>query len=892
MNSNGDKDSHLRGTGGTFRSLLVWSLILLICWSQVAVVVAEDFKIERKKYIHQPDPSSITRARRVNPVTRPQVRSQVKPQPTETTPSEEVEVRPNGPRIQLPDRNQIDNKGPEIRIALATDVANASITSNQSIVYLNAEDQELVELATKQVKVQLGNISSSRERPGRVYRVQVANLRSSREADTVARNLQKKFGEPAEVKFDENLEQYNVALGEFSSQQAAQAFMVQVMNAGYKKTWVAKYDSSRIDSGKERLIKAITSDGESLAAVRDRLVLVSQDDDSAPLKFNGNPYRGKLEVFVNKRGRLSVINRLSMEDYVRGVVPNELSPSGFPMIEALKAQAVAARTYAMRNMGQFDAEGYDLLPTTLSQVYGGKGTEHPLTDRAVQETWGMVATYDGKPINALYTSTCGGRTESSEYVFTEAVPYLVSVACEPQNRSRRAQDDNDRQDDDRDNYRQDDQRNNDQRNNQRNDNRRGDDRNSKDKRDRNDDRKSKSNNDDRRTNNDNRNNIDNRLLRTARRAEPIVLENGRAITKEVATLSILGFPFAESQSSSYFQAAISEKDVYRWVARASQLVGRAEPANGGRDVANVAGFATLLATALYGEDRSSVLLMPADADYILGADAEDIPARNRPEVAALLQDGILLPAADGSLHARTPMTRGSVLMALSRVLAKFGKPALENGTARSVDNRRIRIRTSKSKDGVEFDLVNDLYLFRVFNNEAFPSASLKIVGGEKVNYHLDERGRIDYLEVVPNTNGAASDHYSVYSRWQTQFTPGELKARLADARVNVGDILDLKGTKFGLSHRVSEMKIIGRDGEKLMTGLRVRSALGLRETLFVVQREYDTNGEVSLFKFVGRGWGHGVGMCQVGAYGLALEGLDYQAILKTYYSGIELTKLY
>jgi stage II sporulation protein D len=75
-------------------------------------------------------------------------------------------------------------------------------------------------------------------------------------------------------------------------------------------------------------------------------------------------------------------------------------------------------------------------------------------------------------------------------------------------------------------------------------------------------------------------------------------------------------------------------------------------------------------------------------------------------------------------------------------------------------------------------------------------------------------------------------------------------------------------------------------------GGRIRSALGLREQLFVIDRKYDEQGRLTNFVFTGRGWGHGVGMCQVGAYGMARAGLPYEQILKNYYTGIDLTKMY
>src|SRR5215831_5132824 len=136
------------------------------------------------------------------------------------------------------------------------------------------------------------------------------------------------------------------------------------------------------------------------------------------LEFDNRSYRGILEVFGNARNTFNVVNELPMEEYLLGVVPNELSPRTFGQLEALKAQAVAARTYIVRNLGQYRREGYDICNTDACQVYFGAGTEDPLATQAVTETRGVIATYDGKPINALYSSTCGGRTESSEGIFS------------------------------------------------------------------------------------------------------------------------------------------------------------------------------------------------------------------------------------------------------------------------------------------------------------------------------------------------------------------------------------------------------------------------------------------------------------------------------------------
>jgi stage II sporulation protein D len=86
--------------------------------------------------------------------------------------------------------------------------------------------------------------------------------------------------------------------------------------------------------------------------------------------------------------------------------------------------------------------------------------------------------------------------------------------------------------------------------------------------------------------------------------------------------------------------------------------------------------------------------------------------------------------------------------------------------------------------------------------------------------------------------------------------------------------------------------VIGTRGSKTLNGYRVRGALGLRDTLFTIERAHDPDGRVKSFTFHGRGWGHGIGLCQVGAYGMARAGRSYPEILKTYYTGVEIKKAY
>ena len=136
-------------------------------------------------------------------------------------------------------------------------------------------------------------------------------------------------------------------------------------------------------------------------------------------------YRGALEFRPSAGSGLVAVNALPLEDYVRGVVSRE-SPSSWP-IEALKAQAVAARTYAVTTSKGGD--GWDQYPDTRSQVYGGVAAETPSTDEAVADTAGEVVTYQGRPVVTYFFSTSGGRTEDVENTSlgTEPLPWLKSV---------------------------------------------------------------------------------------------------------------------------------------------------------------------------------------------------------------------------------------------------------------------------------------------------------------------------------------------------------------------------------------------------------------------------------------------------------------------------------
>lgn len=172
----------------------------------------------------------------------------------------------------------------------------------------------------------------------------------------------------------------------------------------------------------ESQVKLVTNSGEQVST--NPIQLISTD----LVKIADKEYRGIAEVAFNSSGTLAGINELNVEQYLYGVVPRELPPVPYGELEAQKAQAIAARTYALSNLGKRSRDGYDLLPTTSDQVYGGFEAEHPISNDAVDGTKGIVAVYDGKLITAVFNSTSGGFSANNEDVWeSEAVPYLRGV---------------------------------------------------------------------------------------------------------------------------------------------------------------------------------------------------------------------------------------------------------------------------------------------------------------------------------------------------------------------------------------------------------------------------------------------------------------------------------
>jgi stage II sporulation protein D len=509
----------------------------------------------------------------------------------------------------------------------------------------------------------------------------------------------------------------------------------------------------------------------------------------ARLTVGGTAYRGSLRVLINARGTLNVVNRVDMEEYLYGVVPAEMGPKRYDALEALKAQAVAARTYAFAHRGQFDGEGYDLCATMKCQVYSGLGAEDPLSNAAVDATRGLVLASGGRYADALFVSTCGGRTENVENVFGEdPVPYLVSVPC-------------------------------------------------------------------------------GELNATAVPGAKVRNEKPRT------GLEWRGFVLRRRAGERTRSAALAE-------AQKLAGVGRSAPAP-----------ATLTPSAVYPALLEAFELKEARAIHLLASDdayyAEEPPSFGKLTGAAReayeflfrfrFGAGEALPSPDRTLDEEEFAGLAfSAALRLSGVTEASGRFVSREGSNLWVKTPEGRVALSVDPERPLARRVGDRYL---------PSASVTLRAGDRVRW-WKQGNQVLALWVETDAVGTTYEKESSWTEWVRRASGRDLARRMA-ARVAGTEVREVTVTKRTPAGRALELKVVTDKAEATFRRFDLRQALELPELLFTVHKAAGPQGETE-FVFLGRGWGHGVGLCQNGAYGMALEGASYDVILRHYYSGIDI----
>ncbi|HET7435477.1 MAG TPA: SpoIID/LytB domain-containing protein, partial [Thermoanaerobaculia bacterium] len=308
---------------------------------------------------------------------------------------------------------------PRIRVGLLSDQASVTFPRTTDGYYLVSSSGASILKRGFTVTAPLSDATVR-------YAIQASVISDARSAKSFADKIGTETGLRVDSLFDPASGAYRILAGDFATSDDATPVRAQLTERGYGKDMLVVRRPS--DQPFEKTHRIIDDEGDRYTLTGDTLTISPVSADT--VEIDTKPYRTSAQLFINARGLFNVVNVLNLEDYLYGVVPAEMGPTIYDELEALKAQAVAARTYAVRNLGQFKAEGYDICPGPACQAYKGFSGENDLSNQAVSETAGVVITYQGKLIDALYTATCGGETSDVGTMFPGRTdPYLKAARC-------------------------------------------------------------------------------------------------------------------------------------------------------------------------------------------------------------------------------------------------------------------------------------------------------------------------------------------------------------------------------------------------------------------------------------------------------------------------------
>ncbi len=608
------------------------------------------------------------------------------------------------------------------------------------------------------------------------FRLQVSALKDEAQAKGLAASIEKRTQLPSGVVFDAAADLYRVRAGRFGTREEAERARPRLAPLGFGEAWIVSEGGELRNAG-----FLVQQSGKSYPAPGRWLEMSSPDE--LGLRWDGVVYRGKLLIFLNDRGRLNVINELPLEEYLRGVVPREMGPYVFDQLEALKAQTVAARTYTVRNLGEFSEEGYDICSTPRCQVYGGKSVEHPLSDRAIRETEGMVAFYRGEPIDALYSATSGGHTEDvgtvfplkKDQIYLRGTPDLESGP-------RRLEGD---------------------------------------------------------------------------------LARG---TRFPAGLVDLLLPRQPGQPSEFLAVRLQRLAELARLTLPNDRLKSLERREVARYVASI--FDLVL-------DRR---LVRGDLAALLAAPPPDWTPREL-RLGQFLLEHQLGPQGEGDL----PDEESREL--LLELALYTGIVRAESAAFLAVAQGQLEVRSGKLRH--RYPLPQSFATF-ARKGGRLGEGPLELYAGDKVEIYWRGQEIVALLQPV-EAHPVNLDRQASRRVWNIFKSDGQIRASVA-ARYPGFNFRGFQILGRGVSGRVAKVRLIGDGNQEVeVEGLAVRWTFDVWDTLFEVERKKQDGKDGWLFK--GRGWGHGVGLSQAGAYGMAARGASYRDILEHYYSGIDLGKL-
>jgi len=624
------------------------------------------------------------------------------------------------------------------------------------------------------------------------YAVQVSAVSDKASAEALVERLRSEMQMRADSVFDPAAGLYKVLVGDFPDSASAQPVRDQLATAGYGQTLVVPRPGDQPFPREHRIV-----DDEGARATIAGQSLLVLPITAETVTIDGKPYRTAARVFLNSRGQFNIINELNLEDYLRGVVPAEMGPKIFDEIEALEAQAIAARTYAVRNLGQFRSEGYDICPGPACQAYKGFSGEETMTDTAVHDTAGLILTYQGAPIDALFTSTCGGETSDVGVMFPgRNEPYLKHVRCVE---------------------------------------------------------------------------LDMLTLDGRRDGPPIdELQMDGELFAAAAHLAV---------PTRLTAAAVSDA-----VNAARRLAGMA-PAPGAPASARRGDVLRYLAAAFHFADYAGAVTLPEDRDYFFPQSAVARAPVVYAAAAFLIKYGFVPTETIDGMDLDAPASAAEVGGILESWLRKHEAIDEQSGKLLTVNGRQIALKSGGKT--TSFTLPAGIPIFRRLGDRYREYKSAPVMIGDRAFVERDARKIPVALIMQGSTDGASFDRTSSFAGWTRSYRADELVASIG-RRNPIRQLLGLRSLSFDAAHRVMELEVTAEGGRTfVLRGLPIRWSLNLPDNLFVMEKSTDPDG-VARYTFYGKGWGHGVGMCQVGAYGMAFRGFTFDKILKWYYTGVEI----
>jgi stage II sporulation protein D len=624
------------------------------------------------------------------------------------------------------------------------------------------------------------------------YRVQVGPPLFLKEADALMARLKQLAEQPEKLRVADG-DTWRVLAGHYEKAEDAEVLVRKLNTSGFDELWIA-LEPRPGKPRRGRALYGITERYERRPLPTEGVRLVPAGELTTVI--GKGRYRGRIDVYPNAQGRLTVMNTVDLETYLRGVVPREMGAWEYPSLDALKAQAVAARTYAVSNRGKREKEGFDLVDTVADQVYGGRDGEQSLTDRAVEETKGLIATYAGKPIEALFMADSGGHTVDNQYVFGGG-PYLKGV----------------------DNY------------------------------------------------------------VSAPQTLPfkgMVAPKGDQawLNWEILRLAAAELIPVDLLDADRMEQPLRAADVKAAVEALAKRLNLQPPP---RPLEQGSRLYLWMARSLDLDLVVEGMERPQDANYFL-TDA-DLKPGERLLAAFLARRGLVNPSA---WKGQAP-TLAQGLQALGRMWQELEPLDLSEGTLL----RDGQVRVKNAGPG-PLNLARPSLLA-----EEAPGGALRLVDasaiqvGDRVKW-LPMEGGSRLLVRRLDPDGASLDRYNPTAHWKVEIKEADLLDKLKQK----GGIQGFGGFELVHNEHGRVMEMVVKDGAgkaHRFTGMRIRNLLGFKDNVF----RYVQVGEKPFRRwiFFGRGWGHGVGMDQSGAYGYALEGWTFDQILKHYYRGIELTQV-